>query len=147
MKLSVAVKINSPAQSVFKYFINPKNLKNWVFDLSGYKLKKGNSRKEGASGVMTFGKGESRLEVTEVVREIIPNKKFESFQFHNNMESTNVYSFSEPEPGTTDISLSLDIRMKPFFMNWIAPLLKSTIRKQQLRDLRKLKQVIENEDG
>ena len=146
MEISLEITINRPVSAVFDFFVSPKNLKSWVFDFNRFIPIKGRSRKKGEKAKHIYGKGKAILEVTEEVIENKRNEAFEAFNIVKNMHTLNSYEFEELDDNKTKIKVYLDIKMKPAILNFVSPIMKGSFRAQQLRDLQKLKQVLENQN-
>ncbi|MEM7103061.1 MAG: SRPBCC family protein [Bacteroidota bacterium] len=144
MEINLDITINRPVAEVFDYFVAPKNLKNWVYDFNRFLPVKGKNRRKGDKAKHIFGKGKNKLEVVEEVLENKRHEVFEVFMSVKNMHSLNTYTFESLEDNSTRIMLHLDIKMKPAILNLVSPIMKGSFKSQQSRDLRKLKEVLEN---
>lgn len=145
MKFSINIDINCSAKKVFDYLIDPKNLSEWVTDFTSFEIVKGSRKRKGGKGKHIFGTGAQKLVVQEETLLVNPNKEFKTFMYHKRMESTQSYLLHSKADQITALTFEIEMTMKPKILNFISPLAKGTMQKQQLRDLRKMKNVLESE--
>lgn len=145
MKLRLQVNIQAQPKMVYQYLTDPNYLKKWMLDFEGYQAISGRRWRTGGKGKLLFGKDKSRLEVIEDILEAIPGEKFEAFLYHKNMDTLQSYRLTTLDDGNTRLTLEFDVKLRPAILNLFGRLFKRSFKNQQWQDLKRLKQVIENQ--
>jgi hypothetical protein len=142
MKFRSEIIINKPLKDVFKYTINPKNLSNWVDGFEKFKPLSGKSWQVGSIGIQFYNDKEGKLEVREEVLAHESDKSLKTHLSHKNMETILEFRFLD-QGDSTKLIAEAQVRLKPFLFNLFAPFVKTPMKKQQLADLKRLKNCLE----
>jgi len=142
MKFRSEIIINKPVKNVYKFTVNPKNLFRWVDGFEKFKPLKGKSRQVGSTGIHIYNDKEGKLEVQEEVLALQVNKNIKTHLSHKNMETTLDFRFLD-QGDSTKIIVEVKVHLKPLLFNIVAPFVKTPMKKQQLADLKRLKNFLE----
>jgi len=145
MKFETNITVKKPINDVYKYLVDPKNLKDWVDDFKQYNQKKGKRSKKGSIGTLVFEDKEGVLNVKEEIINAIPIEVFEISLNHENMESTVVNKFYDLGGNATKIIVYTKVKLKPYIANLFSPLVKREMRMKQLGDYKRLKYNLEQQ--
>jgi uncharacterized protein YndB with AHSA1/START domain len=142
MKFRSEIIINRPVKDVYKYTVNPKNLSRWVDGFEKFKPLSGKARQVGSVGILIYNDKEGKLEVHEKILALEFGKSLKTHLSHKNMETVLEFRFLD-QGNTTKLVAEAQVRLKPFLFNLMAPFVKTPMRKQQLSDLKRLKNCLE----
>lgn len=142
MKFSSSIEINRSIKEVYRFTVSPKNLHRWVDGFETYKPKKGRNRGKGSTATHIYKDSAGMLEVQEKVLDIIPEKSFKTHLSHKNMETDLEFKFLNLGGGTRVVT-DTHVRLKPAIFNLFSFFMKGQMKKQQLADLRRLKNIVE----
>ena len=142
MKFRSEIIINKPLRDVYKFTVNPKNFSRWVDGFEKFKPLKGKPRQVGSIGVHIYNDKEGKLEVKEEVLALHHNQNIKTHLSHKNMETTLDFRFLD-QGDSTKIIVEVQVRLKPLLFNLATPFVKTPMRKQQLADLKRLKNFLE----
>ncbi len=142
MKFSSEIIINRSIKEVYRFTISHKNLSRWIDGFQAYKSTKGRNRGLGSEAVHIYQDSAGKLEVREEVLEINPEKNFKSRLTHKNMDTTLEFRFLD-QGGSTKVVTDTYVKLKPAVFNLFSIFMKGQMKKQQMGDLRRLKNVVE----
>ena len=137
--------INRPIKDVWEFFKDPNNLKLWLGGFQRYEQVSGTPGTVGAKAKHYFIERGKELVLDEEIIEVIPEKKFLGTLGSPMMVNIVTNYFNDLGNNQTEYSLSSDTQFKGFFWKQVGPLVKGEFKKRQENDLRKLKQVLENQ--
>ena len=137
--------IDRPIKEVWEFFKDPNNLKLWLGGFQRYEQVSGTPGTVGAKAKHYFIERGKELVLDEEIIEVIPEKKFLGTLGSPMMVNIVTNYFNDLGNNQTEYSLSSDTQFKGFFWKQVGSLMKGEFKKRQENDLRKLKQVLENQ--
>jgi len=143
MKFTINVIVKENKAEVFRYLTSPAKLTEWTKGLQSIKPLKGRRSKEGGTSKLFFKEQKTTFSVEEEVLVFDRNNRFKIRLDHQEMVSVVDYYFRTTDDQTVVIA-KYDIHLKNLLNRFVAIFFKGPIKKQQLEDLKKLKQKIEN---
>ncbi len=144
MNFRSEIEIQASAEDVFRYCLNPKNLKNWMDGFQRFKQLSGRQRQAGAKLMLVFKDKAGELEVNEQIVEVTKGKLIRSELSNKNMRTQQSFRFLN-QGGTCKILIDTKVQLRPAIFNLFGFFVKGPMQKQQGEDLQRLKQVIENQ--
>jgi uncharacterized protein YndB with AHSA1/START domain len=145
MKFSSNIEINRPVKEVYRFTVSPKNLSRWVDGFESFNPKKGRNRGKGSTATHIYRDSAGKLEVHEEVLDIKPEKYFKTHLSHKNMETDLEFKFLNLGDSTRVVTDTY-VRLKPAIFNLFSFFMKGQMKKQQLADLRRLKNEVEGDN-
>ena len=143
MKFSNRIQIDRPPREVYRYFIDPRNLKRWQANYERFRAGKGaGKRPSGSRSTHIFKDVKGELEVEELVIKNVADREFEHRMTAKNMSSKVHYRFLD-RGDSTEVVVENELSLKPALLNLFGIFLKGSMREQQAADLRALKGEVE----
>jgi len=136
--------IKKPIKEVWTFFKDPGNLKLWLGGFQRVEHISGTPGTVGAKAKHYFLEKGKELVLDEEIIEEIPEKKFVGTLDSSMMVNTITNYFNDLGNGQTEYSLSSDVQFKGFLWKQMGPLMKGEFKKRQEKDLKTLKEVLEN---
>lgn len=144
MKFSNRIEIDRPPREVYRYFVNPQNLKRWQANYERFRASKGGGKRpSGSRGIHVFKDVKGELEVEELVIKNVADREFEHRMTAKNMSSKVRYRFLD-RGDCTEVVVDNELRLKPALLNLFGFFLRGSMRDQQAADLRSLKREVES---
>lgn len=146
MQFKTSITINQPVAKVFKYVLEPRNMKSWMQGFKSYEFRKGRRRAAGSRGLQVFEEPDGQLtKVEEEVLSLDQNDELRMRLSHRNMQSTVLYRFLD-QGNRTRLMVEVDTRLRPLVFNLFAPFVKGPMKRRQQEDLQRLKTALEKPD-
>ena len=143
MKFTNRIVIERPPREVYRYFIDPRNLRHWQANYERFRAGKGASKRpSGSRSTHVFKDVKGELEVEELVIKNVADREFMHRMSAKNMSSKVRYRFLD-RGDSTELVAENELSLKPALLNFFAFFLKGSMREQQAADLRALKERLE----
>ncbi len=144
MTINYSIKIERDVETVFNYFINTNNLKNWIGGLEKFEIISGEVGEIGAVSKQVIFQNGRRIKFEQTVTDFISNEYFEAKMTSKEMDMLIKYFFEENEEGHTIFTMSQEIKLKSFLFKTAKGLVKNLIENAQKKDFNQLKNILEN---
>ena len=143
MQFKTSITIDQPVGKVYKYVLEPRNMKAWMQGFKSYKPRKGRHRAAGSIAVQVFEEPDGKpTKVEEEVLLLEKNQEIRLRLSHQNMQSTIRYRFLD-QGGQTKLLVEVKTRLRPLLFNLFAPFVKGPMKRRQESDLQRLKHEME----
>lgn len=144
MRFSTDIVIERPITEVYRFVLQPNNMKRWMKGFQEFRPVKGRPRKTGSMAIQVFREpDDSTTEVREEVLNLTPNQSLQLLLTHKNMDSTVYYRFLDLGEHTR-LRVDVSTRLKPRIFSLLTLFVKGPMRRRQQEDLLRLKKHLEN---
>lgn len=142
-KYTTEILINEPLEFVYKSISNLELAPKWIQGLHKTKLISGEAGKADARINYTFIERGKEILFTETVITVIENKKIASELESKQVRVRTIIDFIPVAENQTKIKIYNDVKGKTFPMKLMLPFLNGMMKKRQLGDFKKFKELVE----
>lgn len=137
------ITINRPVQQTWAVFSNEKLLAQWMQGYDHLEKIKSEPFLTGAEYILFLKEKNQLFEIKYIVKNAIPEKKYE-YDLDNAVLQNHVnISFSEPQQFTTEVIIINEVNAKNWFLRSLFVFFKSQFKSQDELNLEALKRLVE----
>ena len=142
MTIRTNVEIDRPVKEVWDFVDNPSNLGLWLSGFKAFEPISGTPGQIGAVSRHVYEDRGRRIEMTEVITERTPLKKFSSTLTHKDVRSSISMTFTDLG-SQTGLACTAVMDFTSLLFKLLSPLMKRSFQKRQDGDLNRLKAFVE----
>ena len=141
--VDVTIRMECPVEAVMAILLDADSAPLWTTDLERMEVVRGTPFGAGSKAHMHYLQQGRRYVMEDELLEVVPNRYFKS-HVSGEALSAIVETSLTPVEGATEVAIRWTGTGGPFVMRLLLPLLRRSIKKQALADLRKLKALAES---